>query len=178
MPLDVQASEKGWWLRSDSRVLGMLPTNSPLTATPSFQRVESVGVAFSLVVNVRGQTYAEIATKRQCGFCQRDEMKRERVPVRLMREADAPALSVAALRNEVRRKVRVPVARWNILSRWKQQDEDKWQRLVSDIGEDVPEQRPPDSTTERNGDIAKMFEQLLTELRELKSFIRGENTKE
>jgi proteasome lid subunit RPN8/RPN11 len=210
LPLRLHPSEEGLQLQSAAGVLGVLQTDSSLIPSQAtFQRIIPVGVVFSLVVNVRGQTYVEVASKQWCGFCQREEVKTQRIPLRLVEQEDEPPLDAVALRAEVRRKVWTPVTDWNWkrLSQssqphWQVQDEQRWQRLVHDAdagnaetpthladeeridadgasnGRDPLAAHPDAAPSETDPShtvlpscVVLMLEQVLTEVREIKSLL-------
>lgn len=217
LPLQMQVAEEGLQLRDNAGVLGVLQSHSlsttyhsPLsTSVATLQRIIPVGVVFSLVVNVRGQTYVEVASKQWCGFCQREEVKTQRIPLRLVEQEDEPRLDVVALRAEVRRKVWTPVTDWTWKRQsqypqpnWQGQDEQRWQRLVHDTdaaNAETPthpaDEERTEADTSSNGReplaahqdaassetgsphpvlpscVVLMLEQVLTEVREIKSLL-------
>jgi hypothetical protein len=113
LPVKVQADEAGLRLSTGARLLGALRFDG---AAPDGFRKESeavlecpipVGFVFSLVVNTHGQTYSEIAARRWCGFCRRIETSTFKVDLQVVSQPNCPAVDPAALRDEVRRKVRI-----------------------------------------------------------------------
>jgi proteasome lid subunit RPN8/RPN11 len=189
MPVQLQPIEDGFQLRSSAGVMGVLQPHSPLTTHHSpltsseatLHRIIPIGVAFSMVVNVRGQTYVEVACKQWCGFCQREEIKTQRVPLRLVEQESEPPLDKFALRAEVRRKVWTPVVGWTWNQRehrspsHHQQDERRWQRLIRDAdavddveshaaaAKEIPIELPPS--------VVPLLEQLLADVRAVKSLL-------
>ncbi len=115
MPVKVKRTPSGLELYEKSRLIGTVEHESLAGSDEEQQdsvirRIVPVAAVYSLVVNKRGDTYAEIATKHMCPICNRAIVKAERVELDVVQMEDGPALDVAEMRAEVRE--RVSASRW------------------------------------------------------------------
>ncbi len=107
VPLELRPAGGLTAIRSRGRTLATLPAAdlAPFSGTAVLE--VQLSAIYSLVVNVFGETYAEVAYQVGCGFCRGQEVKRRQVALRVLRGPHPPTLPIAALREEVRRKVRL-----------------------------------------------------------------------
>lgn len=121
MPVQLRRTPAGVEVYSQSKLLWVLEDDllAGADAEPKDSVIASttqVAAVYSLVVNRRGETYSEIATKHWCPACRRPVVKAEHVELEVLDSGGRPSLDVAAMKADVRE--RVSANRWSNSGSW------------------------------------------------------------